>query len=325
MNEKKGDGAVRDSFSDYHPTVIFIYFAGAIILGMFFMHPALLLISAGSAFLYFTYLGGKKSAAAGLSILFAVTLTAGAVNMLFNHRGVTVLFYLRGNPITLESAVYGILAGLMISTMIIWGACASKVLTSDKIMYLLGRKLPVFALLFSMILRFVPRFTAKAREISEGQKAISGNVIGNSALTNAANAAVRRPKNRPQNPVFCTNVKYGLRTASILTTWALENAVDTADSMKSRGYGLAGRTSFSVYRFDRRDGMAVIWEAVLIGTAAACAKTGAGAFQCFPMIKTAEVTVITAVLMTSYALLLLLPVIINVREEIKWHYLQSRI
>ena len=40
---------------------------------------------------------------------------------------------------------------------------------------------------------------------------------------------------------------------SILVTWALENAIETADSMKSRGYGLKGRTAFSIYRFNRRD------------------------------------------------------------------------
>ncbi len=40
---------------------------------------------------------------------------------------------------------------------------------------------------------------------------------------------------------------------SILVTWALENAIDTADSMKDRGYVLPGRTAFSIYRFDRRD------------------------------------------------------------------------
>lgn len=33
--------------------------------------------------------------------------------------------------------------------------------------------------------------------------------------------------------------------------------METADSMKGRGYGLPGRTAFSVYRFTRRDGAAL--------------------------------------------------------------------
>ena len=38
-----------------------------------------------------------------------------------------------------------------------------------------------------------------------------------------------------------------------MITWSLENAIETADSMKSRGHGLKGRTSYSLYKFDKRD------------------------------------------------------------------------
>ena len=38
-----------------------------------------------------------------------------------------------------------------------------------------------------------------------------------------------------------------------MVTWSLESAIDTADSMRSRGYGEPGRTAFSIYRFDDRD------------------------------------------------------------------------
>lgn len=48
-------------------------------------------------------------------------------------------------------------------------------------------------------------------------------------------------------------IKYGLQMVSILVTWALENAIETSDSMRSRGYGLHGRTAFSIYRLTRRD------------------------------------------------------------------------
>lgn len=48
-------------------------------------------------------------------------------------------------------------------------------------------------------------------------------------------------------------IKYGLQMLSILVTWSLENAIETSDSMRSRGYGLRGRTAFSVYRFTKRD------------------------------------------------------------------------
>lgn len=261
------------------------------------MHPVLLAVSAVCAFSYCVYLGGVKAAALNLNIIFFMGLTAIAVNMLFNHRGMTTLFYFRGNPVTFESAVYGASAGLMIAVMIMLFSCFHKVMTSDKIMYLFGRILPVFSLIFSMTLRFVPRFAEKAKEISEAQRAISGD----------------------------TGIKNGLRTSSVLMTWALENAVDTADSMRSRGYGLPGRTAFSFYRFDRRDGVMTVIIAVLDTAVGICALNGESAFRCFPMIKIPEFTIYTAVILTAYLMLGVLPLITNLREDIKWRYLQSKI
>lgn len=288
---------MRDNFSTYHPLVIFVYFASVIIFSMFFMHPGLLLVSAVCAFSYCVYLGGAKAAALNLNIIFFMGLTAVAVNMLFNHRGMTTLFYFRGNPVTLESAVYGASAGLMLAVMIMWFSCCHKVMTSDKIMYLFGRVLPVFSLIFSMTLRFVPRFAEKAKEISEAQRGISGEV----------------------------GIKNGLRTSSVLTTWALENAVDTADSMRSRGYGLPGRTAFSLYRFDRRDCVMAAVIAALDIAVGICVLNGESAFRCFPMIKIPEFTIYTAVILTAYLMLGVLPLITNLREDIKWRYLQSKI
>lgn len=59
---------------------------------------------------------------------------------------------------------------------------------------------------------------------------------------------------------------------SALTGWALEGAVVTADSMRSRGYGAAKRTSFRLYRFRTADGaMALSFALLLLGL-------GAGAY-----------------------------------------------
>lgn len=38
--------------------------------------------------------------------------------------------------------------------------------------------------------------------------------------------------------------------------------METADSMKSRGYGLPGRTAFSLYRYSRRDRLLLLWLAL---------------------------------------------------------------
>jgi energy-coupling factor transport system permease protein len=106
-----------------------------------------------------------------------------------------------------------------------------------------------------------------------------------------------------------------------MITWALENSIETADSMKSRGYGLQGRTSFSNYRFDGRDAFAVIYMLALIGAIITGAYFGFLDIRYFPSVKAAGLNPFCI----AYLLLCLFPVIIDVTEEIKWKYLISKI
>ena len=68
-----------------------------------------------------------------------VCLLAAAANPLFSHAGATMLFYLKdGNPVTLESIVYGLASGLMLAGVISWFSVFHEVMTSDKFMFLFG-------------------------------------------------------------------------------------------------------------------------------------------------------------------------------------------
>ncbi len=116
-----------------------------------------------------------------------------------------------------------------------------------------------------------------------------------------------------------------MKILSVMTTWALENSVETADSMKSRGYGLRGRNNFSIYRFDTRD---KIMTAIMAGMGLVVIG-GIGAkvisFLYYPMIVINQTTPLAILVYVCYGALCLLPVAINVVEDIKWHYLKSKI
>ena len=141
-----------------------------------------------------------------------------------------------GNPLTLESIAYGLAAAAMLAAVVLWFSCWNTVMTSDKLMHLFGRVVPALSLLLSMTLRFVPRFQAKLREVTAARRGMG----------------LYAEKGRLQT------LKSAVTVFSVMVTWSLENAVETADSMKSRGYGLPGRTAFSIYRFDNRDRAFVI-------------------------------------------------------------------
>ena len=109
-----------------------------------------------------------------------------------------------------------------------------------------------------------------------------------------------------------------------MLTWALENSVDTADSMKARGFGSKGRTSFSLYRFSLRDGAVLAFLLCCIAlTVWGLACGGAQAYY-FPGLVFSW-TIPGIFSMAGYALLCLTPVLYSLLEVIRWHSLQSAI
>lgn len=64
---------------------------------------------------YSIYLKGRKTVKVFLIGMLPVCLLTMVMNPLFSHAGATMLFYMRnGNPVTLESIVYGLASGLML-------------------------------------------------------------------------------------------------------------------------------------------------------------------------------------------------------------------
>jgi len=300
--------ADRDAFFGFHPLVNMLYFIAVIGFSMFFMHPVNLIISLICALVYAVYLSRKRFVRMGLIFMLPMLLMAVALNPLFNHQGATILVYLpNGNPLTLESTMFGIAAAVMLITVISWFSCFNAVMTSDKFVYIMGRIMPAMSLILSMTLRFVPLFVSQIKVVSSAQKGIGRNVKSGNILQRA---------------------KHGIRILSIIVTWSLENAIETADSMKSRGYGLPGRTAFSVFRFDKRDASAIVFIllcaiAIIIGAALEIFR-----FRYFPTIShiaSDQHVLWTIMLFVAHFALCAFPIILNIKEDIIWKNIESKI
>ena len=281
----------------------FLYFGLVIAFTMFLMHPVSLAISLVSALVYAVYLNGRRAVRASLLYLLPMMAVAALVNPAFNHKGATILTYLpSGNPLTLESILYGVAAAAMLAAVITWFSCYTAVMTSDKFVYLFGRIIPALSLVLSMALRFVPKFKAQFQTVSEAQRCV-GRDISNGGV-------IQRLRN-------------GITILSIMVTWSLENAIETADSMKSRGYGLPGRTAFSIYRFDSRDRAALAW-LLYCGFFLFCGGMAKGFYwRYYPTAKGVPLTPLTVSLQLAYLALCLTPVILNMRADWAWHVLQK--
>ena len=291
-------------FKRFHPVVNLTYFVMVIGFSVVYMHPVSLAISFVSGLLYSLMLGGKKVARFNLIYMLPLMLVTAVINPLFNHRGITVLAYLwGGNPLTLEAVIYGFAAAVMLAAVICYFSCFNVIMTSDKLTYLFGRIIPSLSLVFSMTLRFVPKFSAQLKQVVNAQKSIGRFSSG---------GTLKRAKN-------------GLSVLSIMTTWALENSIETADSMKSRGFGQDRRTSFSNIRFEKRDLVTLIF---VIGAAVYViigALSGVASFQYFPDMKSADFSSYGFSVFAVYLLLCILPVITECWEGVKWKLLRRKI
>lgn len=301
MTSKFNGSKNEDYFSTYHPIINFIYFVFVIGVSMFLIHPVFLGIGLCSAMAYSVLLNGcKKVLKEGLIFMMPLFMVVALMNPLFNHYGVTVLFYLyNGNPVTLESVVYGLAMAVMLCEVIIWFQCYNKIMTSDKFIYLFGRVIPGFSLILSMCLRFVPRFKNRMKVIRDGQKCIgrdahNGNVI--------------------------KRIRQGITILSILITWSLENAIDMADSMKSRGYGLRGRTAFSIYQWDGRDKRMLGTMAILVVVFIVGCGGGFTSARYNPRIEIQGVplTPMSMITFLSYGIFCFLPVMMDMADDKKW-------
>lgn len=295
---------MNDVFTNYHPIVNLIYFTLVISFSMMISHPLGQCIALAGAVAYGIYIEGRKKVVFVLKYCFPMVLLTAFINPAFNHEGLTTLLYFpTGNPLTLESIVYGFSAGIMMITILLWFSSFNRVMTSDKFIYLFGKVIPALSLVLSMALRFVPKFKNQMDTVSEAQKSIGRDVSNGSLLSRTKTAIL----------IF-----------SIMITWSLENAIESADSMKSRGYGLKGRTAFSIYRFDDRDRYCMIWFGFCGLFLFAGVIVSAFGFRYFPGIRYMAVDRTTVPFYLIYLALCITPVLLNVKEERTWKTLYSK-
>lgn len=292
---------MQSKFGTFHPSVTFLFFMVVIALSMFVMHPVFMAVSLITSVTYSIMLNGRKALKFNLFIILPMALLSIIINILFNHNGQTVAGYLpRGTPITYESIVAGIATAMMIAVVVCWFSCFNVIMTGDKFIYIFGRRMPSISLILSMIFRFVPKFKAQFKKTVIAQKCIGYDVSTGNVTQRIKNLA---------------------KVMSVMTGWALENSVETADSMRGRGYGLKGRTYFNTYRFQKIDWFVLVFiilSSAYIFTGIIKNKI---AYQYYPVVNIKN----SADIFTVFLLLCMIPIITEIQEKIKWKYFQSKI
>lgn len=287
-------------FSSCHPAVNLVFYTFAIGITMFSIDPAFLAVAMVFAWAYSILLKGVKTIKTNLLFLLPIVVVMTLINGFFTHNGATVLFFLNDSRITLEALIYGMAAALLLTNVVIWFASFNVVMSSDKLIYVFGKAAPVLGLTLSMIFRFIPLLKSRFREIKMGQQCMGRHTEG------SIFAKTRQ---------LCKEV-------SILISWSLEASIETSDSMEARGYGLHGRTSFHLFKMSPTDWVLLV--AVLVtGTIAAIGcMLGKTSIYFYPVIQFAEWDVMRIITLISFALLLAVPMILDITGERKWQQLR---
>jgi len=291
------------AFSDYHPFVLMIYFLSVTVITMFSIHPVFLGVSLLGAFCLFSVLTNGKEVFSNIGFYIPMFLLIAVTNPLFSHNGETALFFLNDNPVTMEAIIYGMAISLMLIAVMFWFKCYSEVMTSDKFIYLFGKAIPKLSVVLSMALRFTPLFIKQIKRISITQKTLG--LYTQNSLTD--------------------RFLGGIRVFSSILTWSLENAVDTADSMKARGYGLKGRTHFSLFKFTKRDFWVLFFIAISDFAVLLSVFYDKIYFAYYPVITKINFSISAFVTYIFFTFIAFLPTLIEIKENLKWKYLISKI
>ena len=285
----------------YHPIVSFGYFVAVIAGTLLFIHPFYAFISLGCAIIFSALINEKKTFAATLGFGVPMFLLVALANPLFNHHGATFLFYIEDNPVTMEAVIYGIVSGGMMFAAVVWFTCYNTVVSSDKFLYIFGKALPSLALVVSMTLSLIPRLLSQVKVIADSQRTLGMDWKSGSI------------KQR---------ITSGARILSVLVSWALEDAVTTADSMRARGYGQHRRSNFSIFRFGRRDGIMLVAIAVLLGAEIYAYASGRGTMIFYPTTVFPRLDAANILLYGAFFALGILPSAIQIKEDRKWKQLK---
>ncbi|MCD8049524.1 MAG: energy-coupling factor transporter transmembrane protein EcfT [Clostridia bacterium] len=282
---------------DLHPLTLLVYFASVIVITVMTRNPIVLSLALCGGVCGVKIIKKKCDLKYYLPLFIIVAL----LNPIFSHNGETILFFFRNQRVTLEATLFGVVSAMLIIATLYWCKLFSLVFGTDKLTWAVGALSPKLSVALTMALRFIPLFKSHAKSIYDAQ--LSMGVFDTSTLS----GKLRMIKN-----VF-----------SALLSLSMENAIETADTMRSRGFGKGKRTSYTLFRFSSLDlSLTLLF---IFCDVMACILLPSGTFLYYPKIVAAEFNIKAILLYITCAILFLFPAINEAKEGFRWKYLISKI
>ncbi|MFD1738601.1 energy-coupling factor transporter transmembrane component T [Bacillus salitolerans] len=291
-------GIKKYYFQSIHPVGSFLYYIGAALYLTIFFHPLYLFFSILIIIVINLVHGNRKKLLRTLPFLLLMGLVIFIMNPFLNRRGSHLLFYFYSYPIMLEGVLYGFMLALSLMGMIMLFFSYQIIIDHKRFLFLFGKLFPQTSLLVLLSLRFIPILRRRLSEIMIVQKR-RGIVLGGQKL-----------KGKIQN---------GLLYIQVLLTWSLEEAIQTADSMAARGYGLKKRSSYDHFQWKKRDTIYVVTLVILLLIPlVGMLFLSYGKLIIYPELSNVEMGPQQYIHLLFFCCYLLLPLLVEGREWIRW-------
>lgn len=288
---------MQNRFEQFHPLVVFGYYAGFLTLLILMLHPVFLITALLVILAVNMLQGSLRVLNRWIFFMISTGLFFVFFNPLFNERGRHVLFEIHQHRFTLEAFVYGGISAVSIIGVIALFASYNEVMTPNKLLFLFSKFLPQFAVLLMLTLRFVPLMRRRLDEISAVQRSKGISVL---------------------HGKWSNRVKTGMLYVQVLLTHSLEEAIQTADSMKARGYGEKDRSAYEYFLFRKADLWALIYLIIFIIPVLAGRFYGYGFLTVYPLMESWKFSSADSFVYSSYLLFIIFPLIAELGGYIRW-------
>lgn len=286
-------------FRSYHPFILFFYYVCVGTLAMFFNHPIFIATALILLILVNVTYDRGQALRKWIPMLLIMSTLIILLNPFLVSRGSTILFYFRGKQVTLEATMYGMVFALSIAAILVMFISFNLILNGNKFLFVFSKILPRTAFLTMLAIRFVPLLKARLDEINAVQQ-VRGLTMDVGTIRERARS--------------------GMLRLQILLTWSLEEAIQTSDSMKARGYGLGTRTSYVPYKLTKRDWT---WLVLLIILFALCfigGSLGYGKILIYPELGTLHLYALDWVVFICMVLICSFPLFAEGGEWLRWKF-----
>ena len=280
-----------------HPAIFIVYFLILIIFAFLFNNPYYV-ITYGILILTLIALQGsiseiKSTTKVFLPVILFITL----LNTIFTHVGDTHIYIFGSYYVTFEALVYGVIMAVTFFLVTLTFIAYNTYVSYQDMLYVFSKKYPNLSMIIIMSLRFVPLIQKRSNELLELSKL----------------------KNRNEDLKFTEKTSELIQNLGLVVSWSLEEAMQSASSMKSRGYNITKRTSYLRYDFNKIDILLTVLILVTATISVYGLYNSVGSIMIYPKFTFTFSQTPFNIYYFAYVVLLLPFIIIEIWERILWH------